>query len=172
MILLLLRLIIFSTVTLSIASLKNALKDQFPEEDWNEVFRVPQSRSRPIKRASSVGSTTDVDIAALKTTFESIALRFGFQDLNGWYSVDKTQINTDEELQTALQPFGGYLASALPAVYPNHPWQEWRLGIVPRNFWSNKANRVRLLKAIVPGSLEDWYTSSDRLLKLLAELVF
>lgn len=50
---------------------------------------------------------------------------------------------------------------ALKAIYPEHDWQEWRFGKVPRNFWDDLANQKKFVEDVAKqlrvGELDDWF---------------
>jgi hypothetical protein len=99
--------------------------------------------------------------------------QLGLKSVDEWYNFDEF-ILRDKAKDNALDQFGckllqeldnfGSLENFLQFIYPNHKWQSWRLGKVPRNYWTLENQRAYfdwLSKELNLKNMEDWYKYSS-----------
>lgn len=96
-----------------------------------------------------------------KVFFEGVATKLGVKELEDWYSVDPMDVK-QEGVSVFTQQFGGSLATALQAIYPNHTWHPWKFKQnLPKGYWENNANVKRFLewvsKELKMADLSGWY---------------
>eukprot|EP01122_Echinamoeba_exundans_P000464 TRINITY_DN10412_c0_g1_i1.p1 TRINITY_DN10412_c0_g1~~TRINITY_DN10412_c0_g1_i1.p1 ORF type:complete len:357 (+),score=49.13 TRINITY_DN10412_c0_g1_i1:72-1142(+) len=147
-------------------SIKNALREEFSDVDWNAQFG-PNSvdRVKPLRvpEESDTVNTTPEMLESYRKTLDTFLDTVESQGgLDRWYRVKLSQIEQNQDVADIVKKFNGYLSVALKRIYPEHAWDEWRLGDVPKGFWSDLANKKKFFDSLLPSgeTLQWWYNVS------------
>jgi len=92
--------------------------------------------------------------------------KLGYNKLEDWYKVSQKDF-TSNYGSGMMYRYNHSPIQILKKVFPNYNWLEWKMNMVPPNFWKNRNNRIRymnfLFKELGFTKMEDWYKvkSSD-----------
>jgi hypothetical protein len=141
-------------------SLYAALKDIYPEFEWNpfQFYSVPKSFQKEKKHMDN------------KTTLDAISAKLGIKQQSDWYSISRAQVIRlgGEDL---LSCYKNSLSTMLSTLYPQFIWNPLSFTSVPRSFWRNHSNQRKLMDWIGEQLnieyQEDWYSVDGRDVKEL-----
>lgn len=103
---------------------------------------------------------------------DDLAVKLGFDrgDLSRWYSVTNKIILRQHGGSSLMRRYNSSLLAALTNIYPDFPWDPFRFGQVPRNYWSSIENQKKFVKElegkfnIKEGDLDAWYKVTTKAL--------
>lgn len=124
----------------------------FPEVDWSS-FALPGG--------PKAAKLWESNLAAQRDVLGKVSLQLGLKQLDEWYNVKAADVRKlgDSEL---LQHYGGSVAKAVMATYPEHDWKPWKFAKLPQEFWNSIENQQSffdwLSGELNLKNLDDWYS--------------
>jgi len=98
-----------------------------------------------------------------QTFMEELGKKIGLQDLDGWYSVEKSTVIAMGG-GSLLTLYKGSLSKLLAGVYPDHSWDPSKFATKRRNHWTSLDNQMKFMDEVGKGigvkDLDGWYSVS------------
>ena len=83
-----------------------------------------------------------------------------YQKLDDWYKVSVNEV-INKGGSAILAQYGKSIGQILCSLYPEHPWDIWKLDRVPTKYWENIENQRRFMDQLANQlnvkQLNDWY---------------
>jgi hypothetical protein len=125
-------------------SLYKTLKEVYPEHNWDESRFSPKHYWK--------------DIHKQRKKFEEVAKELNINELDDWYKVSRAEVYNRIHF---VKEIYNDLLTALRAIYPQHPWDETRFKVLPKNYWKDAQHQKLKLESIAAElnikELDDWY---------------
>ncbi len=84
----------------------------------------------------------------------------GFKSIKDWYRIQQDDVYALNG-HGLMDHFACSVIQLVSTVYPNHDWKPWLFSQVPKNFWSEKKNRISYMKWLGKHlgykKPDDWY---------------
>lgn len=130
-------------------SLSDALREVYPDHEWLP-WRFKRIRRGYWKKMENQ-----------KRFFDWVATKLGIGSKEDWYGQTGKAVSKLGGSTLLGKFYGENLYVALKAVYPDHPWAEWKFVQASKGFWNVPSNQRIFLQGIQStigvSSMTDWY---------------
>jgi hypothetical protein len=142
--------------SLNISSIKDLLKEIFPEEEWLE-WKFTNTSKRFWKNFENH-----------KKYAEWLGKKLNYKKPEDWYKLTRKDF-IDNDGGTLLSSYNGSPIQFLRKIFPNEEWLEWKFGMAPLGFWKKSENRKKymiwLSKILEIKETHNWYSITKDTIK-------
>ncbi|MGZ0171073.1 MAG: hypothetical protein ACKVHE_16075 [Planctomycetales bacterium] len=125
-----------------------AVMETFPDHNWHEWLFVSCPRSFWSDRKNH------------RRYMMWLAEQCSVNEPDDWYGITNRDFRTHKGGAFLLN-YDSTISEAVKAYLPKRSWNEWQFGKTPKNFWDDRANRLRYIKWLGKRlgckKLDDWY---------------